>query len=382
VINLYFIEKTKTVSLFKRFDYVLLIAVLGLSALGIVAMKSATMTMQGGGRILLVQIISVIIGATIALILSLIDVKIYKSIALPIFLISILLLAVVLKFGFGLEEFGSNSWLMMPGINMSFQPSEIAKIAFIISISLILENIKERKGRFNYIKLFICAVVPIGLVILQPDYGTAIVFIFIFIAILFIWGIKYRYIFITAGIGALAAPLIWTFALNDIRKDRILEFLFPGSDPSGASYQVAKAKMAIGSGRIFGSGLGQGIQTQNPVGGIPIKESDCIFAVIGEELGFIGTALVLILVFVVLLRCIYIARNSEDKFGSYVTAGITGMFAFHFFENIGMNLGVLPVTGIPLPFVSAGGTAMISNYIAIGIVLSIALRRKRKHYSS
>jgi len=358
----------------------LLTAVLGLSALGLVVLKSATLTMPGGGRILAVQTISVIIGVVLALIISLIDVDIYKSFALPIFILSILMLAVVLKFGFGMEEFGSNSWLMLPVINMSFQPSEIAKIAFIITVSLLLENIKEKKGRYNYLKLLFCAALTIGLVVLQRDYGTAVVFIFIFATILFIWGIKYRYILISAMIGAMAAPLVWTFVLNDERKERILEFLFPGSDPSGASYQVAKAKMAIGSGGIFGSGLGQGIQTQNPVGGIPVKESDCIFAVIGEELGFIGTALVLLLVFVILLRCIYIARNSADKFSSYVTMGITGMFAFHFFENIGMNLGVLPVTGVPLPFVSQGGTAMISNYIAIGIVLSISLRRQRKHH--
>ncbi|MDD4188875.1 MAG: FtsW/RodA/SpoVE family cell cycle protein [Eubacteriales bacterium] len=375
-----FLEKTKTASLFKRFDYMLLTAVLGLSALGLVVLKSATLTMPGGGRILAVQTISVIIGVVLALIISLIDVDIYKSFALPIFILSILMLAVVLKFGFGMEEFGSNSWLMLPVINMSFQPSEIAKIAFIITVSLLLENIKEKKGRYNYLKLLVCAALTIGLVVLQRDYGTAVVFIFIFATILFIWGIKYRYILISAMIGAMAAPLVWTFVLNDERKERILEFLFPGSDPSGASYQVAKAKMAIGSGGIFGSGLGQGIQTQNPVGGIPVKESDCIFAVIGEELGFIGTALVLLLVFVILLRCIYIARNSADKFSSYVTMGITGMFAFHFFENIGMNLGVLPVTGVPLPFVSQGGTAMISNYIAIGIVLSISLRRQRKHH--
>lgn len=376
-----FVEKTKTTSLFKRFDYVLFIAVLGLSALGLIVLKSATLTMSGGDRILLVQTISVLLGVVLALIISLIDAEILKKLALPIFIFSVLLLAAVLKFGFGLEQFGSKSWMMIPFINMSFQPSELAKIAFIICISLILENIRDRKGKFNYIKLFAVVAVTIGLVILQRDYGTAIVFIFIFATILFVWGVKYRYIFISGGILASAAPLIWTFVLNDRRKERILEFLFPGSDPTGASYQVAKSKMAIGSGRIFGSGLGKGIQTQNPVGGIPIKESDFIFAVIGEELGFLGTALVLVLVFVILFRCIYIARNSADKFGSYVTMGITGMFAFHFFENIGMNLGVLPVTGIPLPFVSQGGTAMISNYIAIGIVLGIAIRRKRKHYS-
>jgi len=164
--------------------------------------------------------------------------------------------------------------------------------------------------------------------------------------------------------------------LKPHQKKRILTFIFPGSD-SDASYQVDKARIAIGSGKLFGKGLYEGIQTQAESGGVPIKESDFIFTVVGEELGFIGALVMIILIYFILMRCLYIAKNSRDKFGSFLVAGVTAMFAFHFIENIGMCVGVLPVTGIPLPFVSYAGTAMITNYVALGIVLSVSMRRKR-----
>ena len=138
--------------------------------------------------------------------------------------------------------------------------------------------------------------------------------------------------------------------------------------------------MAIGSGQIFGSGLYKGMQTQND--GVPVKESDFIFTVIGEELGFIGAIVVLILIFCILLRCIYIARNSRDLFGSYMVIGITAMLGYQFLQNIGMCVRLVPVTGIPLPFVSAGGSAMVTNYIAIGIALSVSVRRKKAIFNS
>lgn len=379
---LYFVEKTKTESVFKRYDYVLLIAVSLLTGVGAVVLRSASRTMTGGSRMMLIQTISIIIGAALAVLLSFIDYKIFKPLGPFLYAATTLLLIIVLKFGYGREETGSRSWLMIPGINTTMQPSEAAKISFIIMTAFFLERIREEQGKYNYLKLIAVAAAPIGLVLLQPDNGTALVFIVILATMLFVWGFKYRYILIALGAAAAAAPLVWLFALSTESKSRIMEFLTPGQDPSGASYQLNKAKMAIGSGRIFGQGLGNGIQSQTPVGGIPVKESDSIFAVVGEELGFIGTSLILLLILIILIRCLVIAKNSRDNFGSYIVAGITGMFAFHFFENIGMNLGILPMTGIPLPFVSQGGTAMMTNYISIGIVLSISLRRKKKQFSN
>ncbi|MDD4495014.1 MAG: FtsW/RodA/SpoVE family cell cycle protein [Eubacteriales bacterium] len=379
---MYFVEKTKNVSIFKRYDYILLSAVLLLTVFGLFSLESATRTMKGGAGMMRLQIISVILGVGIAIIISLIDYKILKNLSLVLYIATTLLLIIVLKFGTGREAVGSNSWLELPLIHISLQPSELAKISFIIMGSLFLERIKEGQGRYNYLKLIGFSVLPIGLVLLQPDRGTAMVFVVIMFTMLFAWGIKYRYIVLSLLAAAVATPLVW-LALDDEGRGRIMEFLTPGLDPTGSSYQINKAKMAIGSGRMFGLGWGKGLQTQNPIpgGGIPVKESDSIIAVIGEEFGFFGTALVMLLVFVILIRCLYIAANSRELFGSYVSAGITGLFAFHFFENIAMNLGLLPMTGIPMPFVSAGGSAMVTNYIAIGILLSISLRRKKKTFS-
>ncbi len=372
---MYYLEKTRGIKYFKKFDYILFVCVLALSIFGLVVLQSATRTMPGSSRIMLVQAVSIALGAALALAISVIDYQILKPSGIFLYTVSTLLLVIVLWRGTGREELGSNSWLILPG-GLSFQPSEFAKITFIIMVAGCLERMREGRGNRNILRLAAVAAVPVALVLLQPDYGTAMVFVVILAAMLFIWGISYKYMLIMAGVSVLAATAMWMFFLNVERKERIIEFLFPGSDPSGASYQVMKAKMAIGSGRIMGSGLGHGIQSQNTTGGIPIKESDCIFAVIGEELGFLGTAFVVILVVIILLRCLSTAAKSRDLFGEYVVIGVTGMLAFHFFENIGMNLGVLPVTGIPLPFVSAGGSAMITNYFALGIVLSVAVRKR------
>lgn len=372
---MYFVEKTGGISFIRRFDFILFTSVLILSIIGLIVLESATRTMPNGDRIMLVQSISVMLGVVLAIIVSAIDYKVYKALGIIFYCISTPLLVYVIFRGFG-QELGSSSWIVLPG-GLTVQPSEIAKITFIIAVSKYLEKIKEEKKKIDYLKLLVVASIPILLILMQPDYGTAMVFIFTLLIMLFVWGIKYKYLFMMSGAFLLSTPFAWIFLLNDARKKRIIEFIFPGSDPLGSSLQVERAKMAIGSGRLFGNGIGGGIQTQNVSSGVPVKESDFIFTVIGEELGFIGSSIVIIIIFVILLRCLIIARNSRDLYGAYIVAGITGMFGFHFFENIGMNIGLLPVTGIPLPFVSQGGSAMITNYIAIGLVLSVSMRRKQ-----
>jgi len=378
---MYVVEKASETSFIKRFDYILFTSVMILSVIGLIAVESATRTMPNGKNMMSIQTISVVMGVVLAIIVSLIDYKVYKELGWVLFGISTLLLVYVLFRGYGEQELGSSSWLRLPG-GISFQPSEIAKITFIITVSHYLERIKEENKKLDYLKLIAVAVIPIALIILQPDYGTSMVFIFTLFVMLFVWGIKYKYLFMALGLFVTAAPFIWVFMLNDARRKRIIEFLFPGSDPLGSSLQVERAKMAIGSGRLFGSGIGKGIQTQNVGSGVPVKESDFIFTVIGEEMGFVGASVVIILIFVILLRCLIIAKRSRDLYGSYIVAGITGMFGFHFFENIGMNIGLLPVTGLPLPFVSQGGSAMVTNFIAIGLVLSVSARRKQTLFNT
>lgn len=378
---MYSIEKTKSISFFRRFDYLLFATVLLLSILGIIVLGSAVYTKDNGSRMMMTQSISLGLGIALALVISAIDYKDFKVMGMILYLISVALLVYVQFRGTGMDRWGSKSWIRIPGFSQ-FQPSEIAKIAFISCVAMFLERIKEGQDtKKNLIKLCVYAVIPIGLVIIQPDFGTAAVFIFVFIVMLFVFGMKLKYFAIGFGGIAALAPIVWfSGMLNDKRKARIIDFIFPGSSPNDASYQIDKAEMAIGSGQIFGSGLYRGIQTQN--GGVPVNENDFIFTVIGEELGFVGAVSVMLLIFIILLRSMYIARNSRDYFGSYMVAGIASMLGFHFMQNIGMCVRLMPITGIPLPFVSQGGSAMITNYIAIGIVLSVSMRRKRAIFNS
>lgn len=250
-----------------------------------------------------------------------------------------------------------------------------------IIISIFLERISEDKTKkTNVLKLIIYSMLPIALVIIQKDFGTTMVFMFIFFVMLFIYGIKYKYILISFWVCLMTTPFFWFFILNEKRKDRIRFFLNPELDPLGAGFNVSRSKMAIGSGQIYGKELFRGIQTQNS--SVPVNESDFIFSVIGEELGFIRCVIIISLIFFILLRCLYIAKGSRDLYGSFMVIGVSSMFAIHYIENIGMSIGLLPVTGIPMPFVSAGGSAMITNYLAIGLVMSVSMRRKKVIFNS
>lgn len=371
---MYFVEKSKGPNPFKLFDYKLFFAILALSVIGLIVLRSATTNLTGGSSVLTKQVIFFMIGVFIALFISALDYKSFKYFAMIFYIFSLILLIVVLFKGIGQEQWGSKSWLQVPVIG-SFQPSELMKIATIIFASIYFEKIKDgEKIAINALKAVMIFMLPLALVFLQPDYGTALVFIFMFILMVFVAGIRYRYLIITA-VGSI--PLLafaWLF-LNPQRQARILVFLNPDLDPLGSGYHVKQLIKAIGSGQFFGKGLFQGIQTQ--LGGIPERDTDSIFAVIGEELGFIATFLIVALIFFIVIRSIYIAKKSRDSYGSFMAIGITGMLGFHFIENIGMSMGLLPVTGIPLPFISAGGSSMLTNFIAVGILLSISMRRKR-----
>jgi rod shape determining protein RodA len=377
---MYYVEKTKGQNFFRQFDFVLFASVLLLTGIGLLVLSSATESLNGGSRIMMMQIIGIVIGVILALIISSFDYKDFKSLGFILYAISIVLLLIVLFKGTGME-LGSKSWLKIGGI-VSFQPAELAKLTFVIVSSVFLERIKEgqKSLRSNVIKLGAYAAIPIALIVLQPDFGMTIVFIFMFFVMIFVCGLPGKYLASAFGALLVSAPILWFTVLNSERKNRILVFLDPNLDPKGSGYNVIQAKTAIGSGQLYGKGIYQGIQNQS--GSVPVKESDFIFTVIGEELGFIGSVIIIALIFFIIIRCIYIAKNSRDSFGSFVVIGLAGMFTFQAFENIGMCIGLLPVTGLPLPFVSGGGTAMISNYIAIGIILSISMRRKKTIFNT
>lgn len=369
----------------KRFDFLLLIITICLVFFGMVMVKSATMSLSAGSfRYLKTQMIAFALGSVVVIVLLLIDYEIYGYFYIPIYVISNILLIAVLLFGHGAEQWGANNWLRIGPIN--FQPSELAKFGLIISLSKYIDKNKEKINEpFTLFKILAFALLPVALIIAQRDNGTALVFMFFIIIMIFSSGLSYKYIlpFIVIGVLVLIAGIVFlAFYLDDYVigdnyvLDRFMMFLYPEMDPAGKGYQVLQSKLAIGSGQLYGRGLFMGVQNQ--FGFLPTKETDFIFAVVGEELGFVGGISLIVLYAALLLRLIYIAKNARDTFGSLIVIGIMGMFLFHILQNVGMTMGLLPVTGIPLPFVSYGGTFMLMNMFSIGLVLQVGLHRGKQ----
>lgn len=358
---------------FSNLDWVIIAITLFCTIFGIVVISSAVNTMSGGAKFIIIQSVAAVIGICAMAIFAAIDYEDLGNMSKLIYGVCVVMLVGVLLLGTGLETTGSKSWIRFGPIGI--QPSEFVKIGFIITFSMHVSKLKEDINHpANILKLLLHAGVIIGLILLQPDYGTALVFICIMVGILFVAGLSWKYF---AGAGALVAallPIVWFFFLNDARKNRILVFLTPEMDPSGAGYHVLQSKLAIGSGQIFGKGLFKGSQTQ--LGFLPVKHTDFVFGVIGEELGILGCILVIALLFGLIFKILSNSRNAKNDFGSYICVGVAFMFIAHVFENIGMCIGLMPVTGIPLPFFSYGGSSLLTNFISIGLVLSVYMRRK------
>ncbi|NLV75902.1 MAG: rod shape-determining protein RodA [Tissierellia bacterium] len=356
---------------FKKFDFSLFITVLLLCIFGIVMIKSATLSFDTN-RHVKVQTISTLLGIIAIAFLVLLDYELIGKFYIPIYVVSVGLLLAVALFGIGEEQWGSNSWLKIGGF--VFQPAEIAKVGIIIFLAKYIDkNKNEINQPLTLLKILALAGIPILLIAKQPDFGTAVVVLFFVVVMLFAAGIDWKYIGYAFLIGIISLPLIW-FSLKPYQKNRIFSFLDPEKDPSGTNYQALQSKIAIGSGKVFGRGLFQGTQTQYNY--LPEKQTDFIFAVVGEELGLIGGLALILLYFIMLFRLIIIAKNSKDTFGSLMVIGFAAMFLIHIWENIGMTIGLMPITGIPLPFMSYGGTFQLVNLICIGIALSVGIHKE------
>ena len=374
------LNKSASVKFFRQFDYILFGIVLGLSIIGLLTLFSATRVMRSrdGDRIFQMQVIYSVLGYIIMIILSRVDYNALRTLSPYAYIIGVFSLLAVFAFP---PIYGSRRWINVGGF--TFQSSELMKIVLVIMISFYLSKYEDEPldKMKNTIKIGSYILLPVGLILLQPDFGTCIITIFILATIIFVSGIKYKYIIWSAAAGAVIIPLAWIFIISKdtTRYNRIINFLNPDRDLSGTGLNVWFSKIAIGSGGFWGKGFLQGTQTQNA--SVPVKESDFIFSVLGEEFGLIGVMIVVLLVLALILRGMYISANSRDKFGSYMAVGFTALFAVHFFQSIGMSMGMLPVTGIPLPFISSGGSALVMYYAAIGIMLSISMRRKREKHS-
>ena len=358
----------------RNIEWGILICSIILLTIGLIALFSAT---QGSGHSeFKKQILWFAISVPIIIVVMLID---YNTIAKfsPVFYgIFILLLIGVL---FTKPVNGARSWYEITE-TFKFQPSELAKIFVVMFIATILVRLqKNNKNDINKITrvllILLIIAVPLGLIIMQPDYGTAMSFIVAVCLMLFAAGIDKKYIIVAFLLIAIGIPLAYNFVLPEHAKTRIQVFLNPDIDPRGAGYNIIQSKLAIGAGQLLGMGILKGNQTQ--LGYLYPKTTDFIFSVIGEELGFIFSAAVIVLYVVMITKSIYVAKTAKNDLGSYIAIGIAGIFLFHMVENIGMTMGLLPITGGPLPFVSYGGSSMITNFMCIAMLLYISGRRQK-----
>ena len=357
----------------KNVEWTILIAAIILCVIGLVALFSATQETEHDE--FNKQCIWFVVSLIIMIGVMLIDYETLVKISPVLYGLFILLLIGVL---FTPEINGATSWFDIGFF--SFQPGEFAKIFVILFLALAINKIQERgKEEINrptrLLVLFAILGVPVLLIIKQPDFGTAAAFIVAAALMVIAAGIDKRYIIATIILVVVSVPLIYNFILPEHAKQRIDIFLHPESDPRGAGYNIIQSKLAIGAGGLTGMGLLKGNQTQ--LGFLYPKSTDFIFAVIGEEMGFIVAAAVVILYVLLITKSLYVAKTAKDETGSLIATGITGIFLFHVVENIGMVMGLLPITGVPLPFISYGGSSLITNFILVGILLNISSKRQK-----
>lgn len=369
-------------NILKNTDYLLIITIIALFIIGVVGIYSAGYgDLDSSKTEYQRQIIWFVVVSVAAIFLWAIDTSMFGYLGYALYGVSLILLIVVLAMPSG---YGATSWLRIGG--MSFQPSEIMKIGFILVASKVMQMYCENREspqpdkKKSLILIGVIAllfVIPVILIILQPDFGTALVYVTILSFMIFKLGLKYRYILAIVLIGLVLLPVAYN-VLPSHAKARIDVFLNPELDPLGDGYNAIQSKIAVGAGMFLGTGLLKGSQTQYDY--LPVQSSDFIFSVISEEMGFVISALVVILYVFLIIRILKIAADAKDVYSSLIAIGIAGMFTFHFIENIGMTIGLLPITGVPLPFVSYGGSNLITSGIAIGLVLNISARRNEVNF--
>ncbi|MDQ1629595.1 MAG: rod shape determining protein RodA [Actinomycetota bacterium] len=364
----------------RRMDWPLVLAVLALTGIGSALVWSATRQslLDSGGdpqSILKKHVLNIVIGLALGVVASLFDYRMLRAYAPVLYVLSIGGLAAVLT-PLGSTINGSHSWIVLPA-GFSVQPSEFAKVALVVGMSMLLAEKRDAEADPRDVDVVLAlgvAAVPLALVMLQPDLGTALVISALVLGLVAVSGAPIRWVVgLVAGAALTAFVAVQAGVLKDYQIARFTAFLDPTADPKGAGYNVRQATIAIGAGGLHGQGLFHGAQTQGKF--VPAQQTDFIFTVAGEELGFVGAAGVVLLLAIILWRIGRIAIGADDLFGRLVATGVLCWFAFQAFENIGMTLAIMPVTGVPLPFVSYGGSSMFANMLAVGLVLNVHMRR-------
>lgn len=348
------------------FDWSLFILPVLLAISGIVVIYSIS---YGGPTTIAVdQAIYLALGLVIAVAISFFDYRTLKGLYLILYIIGILLLILVLFIGS--STFGATRWINL-GI-FQLQPSEIFKYISIIFLAKFLSDMQEVNWK-KIVWLIAAIAGPMILILFQPDLGTTSVIFITLIVLLFVSPVRKIYLISALAVLIALSPIGWHF-LKTYQKNRVVAFINPAADPQGAGYNVSQSKIAIGSGGLWGRGLGKGSQSQ--LNFLPVAHTDFIFAGAAEATGFAGSLFLLGLLLFLLIRIVAIAKLARDDFGMFLSIGIGTVYLFQSLVNIGMNIGIMPVTGIPLPFVSYGGSSMLANFAAIGILQSIYMRHK------
>ncbi len=359
-------------------NYPLAFTAIALSIFGLIIIKSATLHAAGGSGDFLRQTLYLVIGALAMVVFTFIDYHLWQRWAWPLYILDIILLGAVAIAGH--SALGAQRWIGVGHI--LFQPSEPAKLLTTLCLAAILADPKRHYRRLSDLWVPLAAIVPPTLLVLkQPDLGTALIFIVILTAMLFFaLPNLFHFAAYAVGLALAAAFVVFTkFVLKDYQRQRLGVFLHPQYDPQGAGWSLVQSKIAIGSGQLVGKGLYQGTQTQ--LGFVPANATDFIFTVVGEELGFAGASLLLALYAALLGLSMLAVTAARDRYGLLVAAGIVSMFLFQVLINVGMTIGIMPITGIPLPFISYGGSSLVTCFMAVGVLLNIHLQRYKMSFS-
>lgn len=368
--------KSRTERFFEDMDYILFIPVVLLTIIGLFVMNFVFKAGYGSGEYpgnFIKQMGAAVFGVLMAMLICLLDNMSLRLVGWMVYVVSFLLLLVVKLDNYSLAALtGADSWIYLPLIG-SFQPSELAKIGIAMVAATYFHEMKEDDLELAHGFMRVLAVygVPVFLIYREPDFGTSFVIVIMLIATLFVWGISWKYIVGIATGGIAVFAFLWNFSFSPYMRNRVLSLIFPSQDLT-ESYHLEQAIQAIASGGISGNKSGLDVY-------VPVKESDFIYSAISEHLGMIGTVTLIILVIIFLTRALYLAWKVQemDHYSSYLLVALTAAQAFHFIENMGMNVGLLPITGIPLPFISSGGTSMVVNYFALGLMLNISMAYKQ-----
>lgn len=358
---------------FKNFDFTLLLTALAIVVYSFAMIYSASSGGKAAAGYVEKQVVWAVLGLIGAAIVASIDHSVYQRYAGKLYGITLFLLLAVLVHGSSAK--GAQRWIGAGPIQI--QPSEFGKIMLIIALAVFFV---KRQEHIRSLRTFVLSglylAVPMLLIFKQPDLGTSLVLLAIWLTMAFVVGTDMKNILLFVAAGVVLGLLAWNSGLmKDYQKKRVITFIDPAADPRGSGYHVNQSRIAIGSGQMLGKGFLKG--TQRELSFIPEQHTDFIFTVVGEEMGFAGAATLVMLYFILLWCGVNIMAATEDPTGRAIAAGIVGMFLFHAFVNIGMTLGIMPVTGVPLPMFSYGGSSLMANMMAIGLLEGISMRRHR-----